>query len=489
MPETIQELEARLEEIRSQREGLNQEFDGKLFSKEAKEQWEALEEEERSKETLVTELRFREEVIEERKDNPRNRETGAEFHTPRPGVARGDDIWDLSNVKGDVNDPEGMAHELRERGRRAIEQSRFAHPGMTNEQGQERLSASVEALDGTRADLSLHLLRTGSPAYKRAFTRAINKQPLTNAELRTVSLTGEKGGFLLPYELDPTITLVSNGVVNPIRGLATVKQTTQDVFKSVTSGGMSARFREEEGEETPDGSPTFKQPEITCHAADAYAEWTFEFGQDYGSIAGELAMMVTEAKDELEATKFATGSGTKEPFGVLTGAEEEVETATKETFAPQADLTAVIEALPPRWQSQASFLGHPNIYHLVTQAESEGGGPLWQTLNSLQAGVGNSKDGRVPRPLLEYPAYRLTTMASTLGKKEGETFKGNAILLFGDFSKYWIADRIGMFAKPIDNIPGENGRPTGKEGLYFFWREGAKVLDKAPFRKLVVKAA
>lgn len=477
---TIQELESRLEEIRSRREELNKEFDGKLFSKEAKEEWEGLDEEERSKETLVKELRFREQVIEERQGNPRNRESGAEFHTRSPGTVRDEDIWDLSGVRGDVNDPETMAHELRERGKRAIEQSRFAHPGITNEEGQERLSASVEALDGTEADFSLHLLRTGSPAYKRAFTRAINKQPLSNAELRTVSLTGEKGGFLLPYELDPTVTLVSNGVVNPIRGLATVKQTTENVFKSVTSGGMSARFREEEGQEAADNSPTFKQPEIECHAADAYAEWTFEFGQDYGSIAGELAMMVGEAKDELEATKLATGSGTKEPFGVLTGAEEVVETATAETFAPRADLTALVEALPPRWQAQASWLGHANIYHLITQAESEGGGPLWQTLNSLQAGVGNTKDGRVPRPLLEYPAYRLSTMQATVVKEK-------AVMAFGDFSKYWIADRIGMFAKPIDNIPGENGRPTGKEGLYFFWREGAKVLSKAPFRKLVVK--
>ncbi len=50
---TIEELRSRLEEIRSRREEIHKEFDGKLFSKEAKEEWESLNEEERSKETLV----------------------------------------------------------------------------------------------------------------------------------------------------------------------------------------------------------------------------------------------------------------------------------------------------------------------------------------------------------------------------------------------------------------------------------------------------
>lgn len=477
---TIQELESRLEEIRSRREELNKEFDGKLFSKEAKEEWEGLDEEERTKEKLVKELRFRSEVIEERKGNSRNREGEVEFHTARPGAVRGDAIWDLSDIRSAVNDPEQMAAQLKERGKRAIEQSRFAHPDLSTEDGQERVSAAVEALDGADAKMSLHLLRTGNPAYKRAFAKAINRQPLSPAEQRTISLTAEKGGFLLPYELDPTVILVSNGVVNPIRGLATVKQTTEQVWKGVTSGGMTARYREAEGEEAADNSPTFAQPEITCHDADAYGEWTFAFGQDYGSIASELAMMVAEAKDELEASKFASGTGEKEPFGVLTGAEEVVETATEKVFAPRTDLTNVLEALPPRWQAQAAWLAHPNIYHLVSQAESEGGGPLWQTLNSLQGGVGTTKDGRVPRPLLEYPAYRLTTMQPSVTQ-------GKSIALFGDFSKYVIADRIGMYAKPVDSVPGENGRPTGKEGLYFFWRNGAKALNKAPFRKLKVK--
>lgn len=477
---TIEELEGRLTEIRSRREELNKEFDGKLFSKEAKEEWESMADEERSKETLVKELRYRHEEIEKRAGSEHNTQPGAEFHTARPGAVRGEDFWDLSNVRSNVNDPEEMAGQLREFGKRAIDQSRFAHPGVSTEDGQERLTEAVETLDGVDAKMSLHLLRTGSPAYKRAFAKAINRQPLSGAEQRTISLTAEKGGVLLPYELDPTVILVSSGVVNPIRSLATVKQTTEQIWKGVTSGGMTARYREAEGEEATDNSPEFKQPEIVCHAADSYGEWTFEFGQDYGSIASELTLMVTEAKDELEATKFATGTGTKEPFGVLVGAEEAIETAAESTFAPRTDLTALIEALPPRWQSRASFLGHPNIYHLITQAESEGGGPLWQTLNSLQAGVGTTPDGRVPRPLLEYPAYRLTTMPS---KAEDE----KAITLFGDFSRYVIADRVGMYAKPVDSIPGANGRPTGKEGLYFFWRNGAKVMNKAPFRKLVVK--
>jgi HK97 family phage major capsid protein len=45
-------------------------------------------------------------------------------------------------------------------------------------------------------------------------------------------------------------------------------------------------------------------------------------------MQAELSALLRDAKNVLEATKFLTGSGTNEPFGILTGATELVETAT-----------------------------------------------------------------------------------------------------------------------------------------------------------------
>ncbi len=113
-------------------------------------------------------------------------------------------------------------------------------------------------------------------------------------------------------------------------------------------------------------------------------------------------------KDVLEATKFLTGTGEKEPYGVLTGAEEVVETATEKAFAV-ADVYALQEGLGDAYTMNAKWVAHRNIYHKISQFEGEGG-PLWQTWNSLQAGAGTPSSGQVPRLLLEYPAYRSSAM-------------------------------------------------------------------------------
>ena len=336
----------------------------------------------------------------------------------------------------------------------------------------------AEQLDGKTGEFSRHLLVTGSPTYRSGFVKAMGGAAPTPEETRALSLApGEKGGFMLPFTLDPTIIPTSNGTRNPLRAISRVEQTTTNEWKGVTSDGMTASYREAEGEETTDDSPKVAQPAIEAHAADAFGQWTYEFGQDYGSIAPELAKLVQQAKDDLEAVKFATGSGEKEPFGVLTGATEVLETAETGKFGV-ADLYAFEETLADtRFGVNARFVGKRSVYNKTRQFDTAGGANLWIRLGE---GFARRPDGALSQGLLGYPTYELSTMESKV-----ET--GKIILLFGDFDYYIIVDRIGMMAKPIDNIPGPNGRPTGQAGLYFFWRNGAKVVSKKAFRKLKVK--
>ncbi len=69
-------------------------------------------------------------------------------------------------------------------------------------------------------------------------------------------------------------------------------------------------------------------------------------------------------------------------------------------------------------------------------------------------------------------------MATTAGV--GEKF-----LIYGDFSRYVIVDRIGLEIELIPHLFGVNRRPTGQRGLYAFWRNGAKVVDANAFRALL----
>jgi HK97 family phage major capsid protein len=478
----IEELEARISEAKGRLQEL-----GSLITKESRDlneeergEWNTLNEQIESDKESLKERRAVLARVEELAEDPAHRdEERPNFQTRKPDALQGEEIWDLTNYSGDAFNPQASVRKMADGAKRAIERTVPAHEGVNREDVQSHLERLQARLDGKNGAFSRHLLMTGSPNYREGWVKAIGGQVPSPEEQRALNLTGEEGGFLLPYTLDPTIIPISEVAINPIRALAKKVQTTTNLWKGVTSTGMTAAYREAEAEETTDDSPKFVQPEITCHAADAFGQWTYEFGQDYGSIANDLAMLAGEAKDVLEATKLATGSGEKEPFGVYTGAEEIVETAVEKAFGSK-DVYATEAKLPDRYTARASWLGHRAIYTLISQFEAEGGQPLWNTLDSLQYGPGATRDGRVPRPLLEYPAYRLSSAQSTVTQSK-------YILLFGDFNYYVVADRIGMFAKPIPDIPGAEGRPTGQSGLYFWWRTGAKVMTKKAFSKLKVK--
>jgi HK97 family phage major capsid protein len=474
----IEELKAHLEDLRSQIKGLDEEYRNQALPEEAKTKWDKLEEDREAAEKLLTELEFRRDRVEDLSGNAENREDEqtAQFQTRRSGVARGDEIWDLETIRTSASSPQAMTRELQERGKRAIEGMTPAHEEAKREDAQGHLERLQTKLDGKEGTFSRHLLVTGSPAYRRAFISGIAGQFPSAEEQRALNLAGETGGFLLPFQLDPTVIPTSSGAVNPLRAISRVEQTTTNLWKGVTSGGMVAKYRETEGEETTDDSPKFVQPEVTAHAADAFAQWTYEFGQDYGSIAPELASMVQTAKDELEATKLLSGSGEKEPFGLATGATELVETAGSVAFAV-ADVYALEQAVPPRFRPQASWVANRAYYNRIRQFDTAGGASLWV---QLAEGLSNTPNGNVGQRLLDYSTNELSTMESALVKLKTAIF-------FGDFRYFLIADRIGTIAKPIPDVPGPEGRPSGQSGLYFFWRTGAKVLSKAAFRGLKIK--
>jgi HK97 family phage major capsid protein len=261
--------------------------------------------------------------------------------------------------------------------------------------------------------------------------------------------------------------------------MARVETIVTDKWQGVTSAGITAAYSGSsgnatgEGAEADDDAPTFGQPELTVVRADVFVPFSIEISQDWAALRGELTRMVADAKDRLEATTFVSGSGTNGvPQGVLTGltGAQSVATAGANAFA-EADLYAVSEALPERFQDNAQFLAHRAIYNKVRQFDDAGGSALWVQL----------ADGQPPQ-LIGYPARRTSAMDSTVTE-------GDEILLIGDFRHYLIVDRIGMSVELIPHLFGENRRPTGQRGVFVYWRNTAEVLVPGAFRVLTVAGA
>ena len=54
--------------------------------------------------------------------------------------------------------------------------------------------------------------------------------------------TDAAGGFAVPFTLDPSIMLTSNGALNPIRQVARVFTIATDKWKGVSSAGVTASY-------------------------------------------------------------------------------------------------------------------------------------------------------------------------------------------------------------------------------------------------------
>ena len=325
-----------------------------------------------------------------------------------------------------------------------------------------------------------YLAAVAAPEYQRAFLEILRDPQsahlrMSAAELasvrtvylaesrRALSLTGASGGFAVPFELDPTLIGTSNGTTADLRRVARVLTIAGDEWRGVTSGAITASYAAE-ATETTDNSPALAQPIISTEKAQAFIPFSIEVGMDWPSLEEELGSLLQESKDVLEAAKFTTGTGTNEPFGVLTGATNTVNATAGQSFDSE-DVYRLEQSLPPRHQARAAFMASGTILNQIYRFA--GGGSNEPVL------VSEDRTRLLGRPLVVN-----SEMASV-------TTTGSKFLLYGDFSRYVIVDRIGLQVELIPHLFGAGQRPTGQRGLYAYWRNGAKVVDSNAFRVLI----
>ena len=311
--------------------------------------------------------------------------------------------------------------------------------------------------------LARHILLTGDPEYRDAFLDLITPgQPmLTERQADLVRATIEvgtdaNGGYLMPFTLDPTVILTSNGVVNPVRARADVGTVATDNWQGITSAGITASY-DAEGTEVSDDSPTFGQPAIAIHQAQAWAEYTVQAGDDLDGLADELSTMFADARDTLELSVFTTGDGSDKPYGFVTDATA-VASATTDTYAV-GDVYALQNAVAPRWQQNATWMASLPVINLTRQFGTAVGHAFLTDLGGGQ-----------PPALLGQSLDQNSGMDSVINATQD-----NKILAYGDFRQYRIRDRIGMSVEFVPTVMGANRRPTGKRGWYVRWRNGARL--------------
>lgn len=483
-PRSIEQIEQRQADIRRRLEEINTEHEGRALPQSARDEWNALRGELDQLEQLAGELRTRrDDLARIAGETPQSRESGfSGFQTARPGAIRGNDVWDLTLYRSQANDIDAEVRLLRDGAKRALEMTGPSHENASRSDAERHLEHILTRAQDKYGEIPRRILQTGSPIYQRAFTKLLAGAPRTAEEERALSTSGSGGGYAVPFQVDPTIIPTSNGVVNPLRRISRKVQMAGTTWKGVSSDGVSASFGAEGTEVGSDGAPSLAQPSIDSEKAHTWIPYSIEIGQDWRGIEGELAELIQDAKDVCEATAFLTGSGSDEPYGLLTGATTNVSSAGSAAFAV-ADVYAVEEALGARFRPMAQWVANRYVYNKARQFDTAGGASLF--VDNLRLGLANDPQqdavgGNTRYELIQYPANELSTMAASIASN------AKAAVL-GDFRYYVIADRIGLDVEVVQHVMGANQRPTGQRGLYAYWRVGAKVISAAAFRVLIIK--
>lgn len=384
--------------------------------------------------------------------------------------------WDLGEVRTFGRSVEEVGQELRSRALSAVEKM----PG-ASDRIRSAATDIIERFDDKESTIAKMALATSSPEYLRAWSKMARNAGHTLSQeearameaVRAMSLSDSSGGYLVPFQLDPTVIITSNGSRNDIRRASRQVVATGDVWNGVSSGAVAWSW-DGEAAQVSDDSTTFAQPNVPVHKAQGFVPISIEALEDEHNVTQEVGRLLAFGKDELEAVAFITGDGVSKPTGIihaLDGTASEVSPATPETFA-LADVYGLQGSLPARYRAQASWLANNLTYNRVRQFDTSGGGGFWTNLNADR-----------PPQLLGRDALEAEAMDATF---DPSATADNFLLLFGDFQHYVIADRIGMTVEFIPHLFGANQRPTGQRGWYAYYRVGADSVHDGAFRVLNV---
>lgn len=391
-------------------------------------------------------------------------------------------VFDHGSLRSDSGE------ELRERALTAVEKH------LPRDAQDNARADATKLLEAERRDsdvIARHIIRTSAPEYVSAFKEYMENPQgglpaiLGNSSARTaMSLTAGNGGVLVPQFLDPTIVLTNAGAENPIRGIASTVQITVDQWDGVTSAGVTAEWLAE-GTEAADATPTFVGPTISVHKEAAWLFGSYEVIMDSGF--NEVGRLIADGFDRLEATAHISGTGSGQPYGLITrlsgtgpavaGTSSTLPAASR-NFAGTADVYALDNALSPRWRSGGASFVTSRYFANVIRANTDSVTNYWQDF-----GAG------APATLIGYPVYYASAMGAypalgAVGSTAITSGSTDNVLLLGDVSQYKIVDRIGTEIMYEPLVIGANQRPTGQAGWFAFKRTGADVLTSNAFKVL-----
>lgn len=330
--------------------------------------------------------------------------------------------------------------------------------------------AAIDAARETKGD--------SSPAEREVrerFLEACRKglDALGPDERKSLSVADDtQAGFLAPSEF---MREVLKGVIewSPMRDLVRVVSTSASSIKwPKRTGTMAARWVGETETRTETTGTKVGIEEIPTHELHAMVDVSLDLLEDaVFDLESYLSEEAAEQFGVAEGTAFVTGTGAKQPEGILavgSGIDATLETAASNVLAGD-DLIKLFFSLKGAYARNAAWvMNRATIRDVRLLKESVSGNYLWQP---GLAGLG-------PATLLDRPYFEAPDMPLV-------TTDNAKIIAFGDFRRGYIAvDRIVMTAQRDPYTQADEGMVRFR----FRRRQGGQTVIPEAIKILTAKA-
>jgi HK97 family phage major capsid protein len=278
-----------------------------------------------------------------------------------------------------------------------------------------------------------------SNEYKEDFARALRGKALLHNVMSEG--TDADGGFLVPTEFERQI-VTGLDESNVIRAIAKTITTSAERKIPIAATHSTAQWTAENAAYT-ESNPTFAQKTIDAFKLTDLCKVSVELLQDSmfdleTYIASEFARAFGVAEEEA----FCVGTGTGQPTGIFnaTSGGAVGVTAGSATAITVDNIIDLIYALKSPYRRNAVFLMKDVTVSALRKLKDSNGQYLWQP--SVQAGQ--------PDRLLGYPIHTSPYAPAVASEA--------LPIAFGDFSNYWIADRMGRTVQRLNELYAGNGQ-------------------------------
>lgn len=283
-------------------------------------------------------------------------------------------------------------------------------------------------------------------------------------EERDNTSSGSAGGYTIPQGFLAELN-IRRALFNPMREHARVIQTdtgnplplptTDDVSNT---GALVA-----EGTASSATDVTFGQVILNSYTYRTLIKASNELLRDTGiDIQAYLAQLMGDRIGRSESAAFATGTGSSQPQGFVTGASAGI-TAASATAITINEVVGLINSLDAAYHPNAKFAMHQSVWYYLLKLQDSLG------RNLIPMNYADPTDRR----LMGFPVILNNSMASSIAT----TAKTMA---FGDFEQFYIRDAGPLEIRRLD----ERYADAYETGFLAVGRRDSKVVQTQAIKLL-----